>query len=466
MTRISVLLSLIAMAIAAPAPTASAQTLTLGEALALADRGAPANRIARGMRDADRAQPTAALRGVLPTLRLEAGYLRTTDPMWTFGNTLRQRQIAQEDFAPDRLNYPSAVGNYMGGVVVEAPLLNADAWAGRAAASHGANASDAQTEWTRLSTRADVVKAYYGAILAGERVGTLHAAVAAARGHVRQAESMVKNGLATRSDALLASVKAGELEAQLASAIADASHARRQLAVLLGQSASAQLSLPNALPPAAVVRAIAAPDTVEVPTGHRLDLEAATSGFEAARLDARRAQAAYLPRLNGYARYDWNSADAVFGGDKAWTVGVMASWTPFAGGSAIADVQATRGRADAARARAEAADAAAALEIEQSRSALAVALLRLDIAERAEAQSTEAHRIVARKYSGELATVTELLEAQAIDTRSAVEFSHARFAAIAALADRRKALGGDPGTLASLDVPAAAQRSNPEEPHE
>jgi outer membrane protein TolC len=36
----------------------------------------------------------------------------------------------------------------------------------------------AAEEWTRLSTRVDVVRAYYGAVLAGERVTALRAAAA------------------------------------------------------------------------------------------------------------------------------------------------------------------------------------------------------------------------------------------------------------------------------------------------
>jgi outer membrane protein TolC len=464
MPRLAALLSAVLVA----ANPAAGQTLTLSDALALADRGAPANRIARGTREADAAQPVAALRGMLPTVRLEAGYLRTTDPLWTFGNTLRQRAIAAEDFAPDRLNFPAAVGNYTGGIVIDAPLINADAWIGRSAAADGAEASEAQTEWIRLSTRADVVKAYYGAILASERSATLESALAAARGHVRQAESMVRNGLATRSDALLAAVKSGELESQLAAARADAAHARRQLAVLLGRRPSEPMALPDELPPAHTVRAIAAPDTVDLPLNRRADLQAAESGMEAARADVQRARAAYLPRLNGYARYDWNASDQVFGGEHAWTAGVMASWTPFAGASAIADVRAARGRADAARARADAANAAAALELEQTRAEVAVSLHRLDIAERGGAQSAEAHRIVARKYAGELATVTELLEAQAVDARSALESSHARYAVIAALADRRQALGADPGGLTVLEAATATAShiSNSEEPRE
>jgi hypothetical protein len=138
-----------------------------------------------------------------------------------------------------------------------------------------------------------------------------------------------------------------------------------------------------------------------------------------------------------FARYDWNSATGLSSGDRNWTVGVVASWSPFAGASELADVEATAGRAQAAQAQAEAARASAQLEIEQTRTALSVALTRLDIAEHAAAQSAEAHRIVSRKYGGGLAAVVELLDAQAAETQSALALSEARWSAI--VAGRRKA---------------------------
>ena len=72
-----------------------------------------------------------------------------------------------------------------------------------------------------------VVQAYSGAVLAAEQVTTLRAASAAGAAHVRQAEAMVRQGMATRSDALLASVKAGEVDAQLLEAERRARQARR-----------------------------------------------------------------------------------------------------------------------------------------------------------------------------------------------------------------------------------------------
>jgi outer membrane protein TolC len=433
-------------------PRAGAQ-LTLQDALREADHAAYGNRIAAGSTQSQRAQVLGALKGVLPGVRLEAGYVQTTDPIGVFGSTLRQRAVTQSNFDPQRLNYPSATRNYQGGVVLEQPLLNADAWSGRRAAVHAADATQASEEWTKLSTRVDVVRAYYGAVLAAERVTTLEAAARAAHAHAAQAESMVKQGLATKSDGLLAGVRAGEMDGQLAEAEGGAATARRQLAVVLGRDGSvpADLGAHPQLPSSERIRAEVARDTAAYPQQIRSDVRAATEGLAAAQDDKVRARSTLLPRLNGFARYDWNSPTRPYAGDRNWTVGVMASWSPFAGPSELADIKAAEARAVMAQAQAEAARANAKLDDEQTRTALTVALTRLEIAERGAAQSAEAHRIVSRKYEGGLATVVELLDAQAVETQSALALSEARWGTIVAGAARRLALGIDPATLAALD---------------
>ena len=132
----------------------AAAQLTLATAMHQADRAAFANRIAGGTAAERRAQALVPLKGILPSIHLEAGYVRTTDPIGAFGSTLRQRTITQADFDPSRLNYPGAVGNYQGGIVLEQPLVNADAWLGRRAALRASDATRASEAWTRLSMRA------------------------------------------------------------------------------------------------------------------------------------------------------------------------------------------------------------------------------------------------------------------------------------------------------------------------
>ena len=135
-------LILMLLVLAAAAREAAAQApLTLGDAFRRADSAAFANRIAGGTARAAGGQANAALQGILPTVRAEAGYIRTDNPLAAFGYQLQQRSVTLASFDPASLNYPAAVNNWNGGVVAEVPLINADAWFGRAAGTSAAAAN-------------------------------------------------------------------------------------------------------------------------------------------------------------------------------------------------------------------------------------------------------------------------------------------------------------------------------------
>src|SRR5690606_33299785 len=144
-----------ALALAA-GPVAAQAPLRLEQALARAESSAYANRIAAGQTRERAGQALAPYRGILPSLRLESGYLRTTDPLTSFGFLLRRREVTTASFAPATLNDPSAIGNLMTGVVVEQPLFNADAWLGRSAAAAARDAAAAAEQWTRNGTAVEV----------------------------------------------------------------------------------------------------------------------------------------------------------------------------------------------------------------------------------------------------------------------------------------------------------------------
>jgi outer membrane protein TolC len=443
------LLAVFGLVMLRPAVAQGPARLTLGGALARADSHAYANRMAVAGRDLQSAQRASTLRGLLPTLRAEVGYLKTTDPLNAFGFTLRQRGVSQASFDPGALNYPPATANVATGLVAELPLINTDVWAGRSAATAAAHAAEASARWTQTSSRLDVLRAYYGGVLAREKVAALEAGHAAALSYVKLAQSLHTQGMVTRSDELLAEVKAGEVEAQLLDARGDLGLAHRQLALVIGTPDDTAFGLPDTLPGLERVRALL-DSTAPLPV--RADLEAARLGREAADKDVTRAKALLLPRLNAFGRYDWNTPETAFGGTPAWTVGVMASWTFFSGYGEWAEQRAAKARAAQAGARADAADAQARLEVSARRKDFDVALATVAIADRGVAQSAEARRIVARKYEGGLSTVTELLEANALETRSRLERSAALYRAVVAAAALRQALGGDVSELTTLDL--------------
>ena len=446
-------LPLACLVLAAGVRPVSAQTpLSLAEALTRADSTGWGNRIAIAATALQRAERDRTLRGILPTLRGEAGWARTTDPLASFGYTLRQRGVTEASFSPDALNYPAPTSNVGAGLVAELPLFNPDAWLGRSAGADAVRAAESSERWTREGARLEVVRAYYGGVLSNEQVRALEAGHTAALAHVDRARSLLTQGMVTRSDVLIAEVAAGELETRLLAARSDAGLAVRRLALALGTPDDTTLALPTALPPRERLTAVRQDSVLP-----RADIEAADYARKAATQDVKRAGSTLLPRLNSFGRWDWNAASDLFGAKPAWTVGVMASWSFFSGAGELTDRKAAQAREASALAQAEAASARATLEAAERESELEVALASLDIAERAVAQATEAHRIVARKYEGGLAAVTELLEAAAIETRTRLTRSAALYHAIVATGGWQRATGRDLMRLTALDLTATGQ---------
>jgi hypothetical protein len=96
------------------AARAQGTEFTLRDALDRAATAAVANRTARAARDESAAAQLGAWRAILPTIRVDAGVLRTTDPVGAFGTTLRQQRITAGDFDPARLNFPEPINNFTG----------------------------------------------------------------------------------------------------------------------------------------------------------------------------------------------------------------------------------------------------------------------------------------------------------------------------------------------------------------
>lgn len=434
-----------------------AQPLRLAAALAEADARAFANKQAAASVAEARARTALPLRAMLPTARLDAGVLHTTDPIGAFGTTLRQRAVTAAAFDPARLNDPAAVRNVQAGLVVDVPLLNVDAIAGRRAAQAAAQATTAAAAWTTVTTQAMVIRAWFGAALAREQVGALEEALRASNSGVKQVDAMVRAGLVTRADALQAAVREGDIGAALLGARHAATTAVQQLAVLLGRSDVAPIDVPTTLPTDSMLLRVVgdtAPRHAVAPSvAERADVQAATLARVAAARDYTRARGSLLPRVNGFARFDWNAPSALFAGKPNWTVGVMGSWSLFSDPSARAEATMASARAQAAGVGADAAAANARLDVLTATRALTVALEQLALADLTERQAREAARLVSKRYQGGLATVAERLGADAASTAAALVHAAARYAVIDALVERHRAIGADLHALTTLDVP-------------
>ncbi len=390
--------------------------LTLDQAVAEALEG---NRGLEAGRARARAAHLSAEAGgsfLLPGLSAGASVVRTNDPVGVFGTRLRQGRFTEADFALPALNDPDAIDDWGAFLGVQWDIGNPAKWVEREAAEARADAAGASAErrqeWTVFRTRL----LYVDALRAAAALESVEAAESAARATVERIRRREGEGMATRADLLQAEAALAEYQALVRQVDAGLQEARDALGDHLGWEPG-RVPVPVDGPEVLHQRlersregdGAAAPG----PEWSRADLVAGRAGVEAARADARAVSAARLPALQAFGMLSTHAPDPASGTSSNWTAGVRLSVPLFTG------FQLSRG-AEAAR------EGARALALEQdqreqeARTALRSSLRRveaargaLESARLAAAAADEAARLLARRYEEGMATVADLLQAEA-----------------------------------------------------
>ena len=420
------------------APAAAAQEparLSLAEALARAAEHHPAAVEARWERRGREADAFGAAAAFLPTVSAELGGTRTDDPVAAFGTRLRQGRFAQADFALGALNFPDPIGDVSTALSVEQPLFQPEALSARRAAGAAARAGRLAEERTGQVVAFDVVRAYFGARLAADRVAVLEQSHAAAVGTLAQVERLRREGVVTVVDEQLARSRASELESAVASARAGRTTAADHLLQLLGLDPATPVELTDSL----------AGPAEEPATGPRADLEALRAGVQASDAAVARARSQWLPAVAAFGSLRWHDDDfGIAAGPRRWTAGLMIRWVPFRGLADVgalrraqADRGASRARLEAGERRAAAEVRGATVELEAARTASGAAGAALVFAEQAAKAAT-------RRYEEGLATISELLAVRAAESSQRLALLQARYQARVAEAALVLARGGTP----------------------
>ncbi len=249
------------------------------------------------MRDAAGADALGAWRGFTPQIQLGEFFLRSDDALSSFGFKLQNRQVTAADFNPVLLNDPGETNNFITRLQVLQPIFNGGMGIyGKQAADAASRAAEHSHRRAAETVRFNAVQAYEGLALAGAYVKVMEAAVSSAEGHVRQADAMVVEGLATEADRLQAGVFLSALKQQLIEV--------RNLAAIAGEN----IKLLTAVTSPLVLAAAPAPqaaDSTGLPVAvdatvvaQRSDLLAGREQATAAGKMVGVARGAILPRVN------------------------------------------------------------------------------------------------------------------------------------------------------------------------
>jgi outer membrane protein TolC len=394
------------------ATTVQDQVLTLSRAIdeALANNQRLA--VAAAAVDEARAGTRQARAHKLPRIDLAYVYQRTNNPVFVFGNLLRQGNFSEANFAIDELNNPDAINNFTPSVSVVQPIWTGGRISRREeAAELNVEAADLQQVRTRQEVIFETVEAYSGAVLATRHLAVAEEALETAEAHVELAENMRQGGMVVDSDVLQARVRASEAREAVVRARSGLAVAETALNFVIGRDLTAPVTLPEELDETEVTEEDLAA-LVQEALANRPDLRATGVQEEAIGRNIEAEKAEFMPEvaISGFAE---SNSDGMFGSQSGnWGLMIGANFTVFDGSGRSAAVDRQLAQRRQIQERTQLLRRAIALEVTKAFYDVQAAAERIVQAETAVELARENLRIVENRYREGMSTSVELLDAQ------------------------------------------------------
>jgi outer membrane protein TolC len=288
----------------------------------------------------------------------------------------------------------------------------------------GVESAGAGRELAEQRLRFEVLRAYYGVLLAEAGKGVVDEAVASAEADVARIKALFDAGQVVASDQMAVEVQLAEYRQQQIQATGDVATAYAALNTVLGAPVETLRQLATPMPDRAFDVA-AVDDLTREALASRPDYRQRELELRSREEAVRGARGEYLPRVDAFATVG-ASGNRLANGSGDYAVGVSVSYTLFdAGRSARVDqARAAREMADADR---QELAAAIRLEVVRAYQDYSAARGRLSVAAQAIGQAEETLRIVHDRYEADLTTITEVLRAQTALVRARMNFVAARY---------------------------------------
>jgi len=402
--------------LAAPAPQQSVLTLEQAVDAALENN----QRIAIGEAGIDEAAAGMRQAGSYRLPRVDFTYLfqRTNNPVYVFGNLLRQQQFTAENFDLDRLNNPDALNNFTPQITVTQPIWVGGRVSRRMEAAELAHeAAGHQQVRTRQEVVFDTVDAYSGAVLARRHLAVAREAKANAEAHVELATRMRDGGLVVDSDVLQAQVRTSEANEAVARASSAVAISEANLNFVIGRPLDASVVLPDDLDDTAAGNEDL-PQLIEQALATRPDLRATATQQGAIDKNIEAERASYMPEVGFTGFAESNSASMIGSQGTNWGIMFGAKITIYDGSGRGAVVDASRAQRRKIEGQGILLRRTISLQVTKAYHDIRAAVERVAQAGTAIELARENLRIVQNRYSEGLSTSVELLDAQTALTQA------------------------------------------------
>lgn len=433
-----------------PSVAAQTRTVTLAEARAEARAHSRGFRVAAARAEATKEAERLAAAARWPRLDLSVGATRSDDPVAAFGARLRHAAFTQADFDPAGLNRPDPLTDWSLGAHAAWVPLDLSRQAGVQAAGADAAAASLGAEWAGRAAEFGAVIAFLEALTAEGRLRAAQTAEEAAGVNLVAVRRRVEEGLLTDADVLQARAAAEGARATVIDATRAVADARDRLALSMGWSEGV-VPLPTGVEITCACgntdpRSSEGPAGAGVPRAgsvrrphdgdisSRPDILASAQSVRGADARLREARRARLPRVEGFASLSTHSADLFTGRRETWTAGFQLRIPVFTGFAITAREESARAMLEVARLEHEDRLAKARVALDGAARAVSAAEGHLAAATTASSAAAEAARLMRRRFEEGLATVADLLAAEARAAELATREVDARRALLAAAA--------------------------------
>jgi outer membrane protein len=431
-----------------------AETLEYKQCVAAALAQNPDLAISRAQIEQAEAAVRQAEGNRMPRVNLSLTATRSNDALNAFGMKLGQRNATFGDFgagefnpanpqvltvAPHDLNHPGAINNFNTRIELLVPVYNGgmvQSYVDTAKAY--VRAAQSGDEVARQQLAKHVLMAYQGVHTARAYIKLAEEGRAAAEEYVRLSDRLHKQGMVVKSDVLSAQVNLADIKVKITEAKNAEASALNQLALLMGRSLDEPIDVgapvtPDLLPgSAADLRAQA--------LNEHAGLRALRNQLEGAGAQVGAARAGKKPQFNMMLRQDWN--DANLGLDaSSYTVAGVLSWAAFDGGVSNAAIDRAAAQRAELVAKLRQAEEGVGYQVTEARRKALEAEEKIEARSAGLIQAQEAQRLVKKRYENGMATLVELLGAQAQLDKSNADLVAARYELAVNRAELKRVVG-------------------------
>ena len=384
-------------------------TLSLDQALELAKEKNYDIQSAQADVNAMQADKNKSLAAFLPSVTLSETYVNTTDPLNVFGLKLKQEIVTQADFNPALLNDPDEFHNYSTKAEIQQPLINLDAFFGRAAAADGLSAMKYKMERTENYIEFMVKVSYYELSLQRKSLDVIDEALEAAKANRKLIKDYFDEGMVTKADYLNTEVHVSNLESQKIEAENSVKNANDKLLVLLGLENNKEINVTDSLGvPKAVMIDYDAGSAIK----QRSDIMARSYRVKSLEKMKTSSWTKFVPRINAFGNYEYNDTKFAGTGAENWMLGLNMQWNIFNGFKNVAGIQKSAAELMKAQAEYDKAKLEGRNEINAAMRDFETAKKKLTLAKNAVNQADESLRITNDRYSEGMEKTSDLLAAE------------------------------------------------------